>query len=162
LNDAILRAALDLSKRDRKRRKIIFVISDGREYGSEASYRDVLRVLLSNEIQVKAVAVGSAALPVYGKVERLHLPREGYGDILPKYVSATGGSPVYTELTLSAIQDTYAKAMSDARNQYTLGYTSARPKTPTASPYRSIEVLVNRPGLKVYARDGYYPAPAAR
>ena len=47
LNDAILRAALDLSKRDRTRRKIIFVISDGRELGSKASYRDVLRVLLS-------------------------------------------------------------------------------------------------------------------
>ena len=34
LNDAILRAALDLSKRDRTRRKVIFVISDGRERGS--------------------------------------------------------------------------------------------------------------------------------
>ena len=32
LNDAILQAALDLRKRDRTRRKIIFVISDGREY----------------------------------------------------------------------------------------------------------------------------------
>src|SRR6202035_2658587 len=89
LNDAILQAALDLSKRDRTRRKIIFVIGDGREYGSKASYRDVLRLLLSNEIEVKAVAVGSAALPVYGKIERLHLPDQGYGNILPKYASAT-------------------------------------------------------------------------
>ena len=37
LNDAILRAALDLGKRDRARRKIIFIISDGREYGSRVS-----------------------------------------------------------------------------------------------------------------------------
>src|ERR1700691_189250 len=59
LNDAILRAALDLSKRKRTLRKIIFVISDGREYGSKASYNDVKRLLLSNEIQVKAVAVES-------------------------------------------------------------------------------------------------------
>jgi VWFA-related protein len=162
LNDAILRAALDLSKRDRRRRKIIFVISDGREYGSEASYRDVLRVLLSNEIQVKAVALDSGALPGYSKIERLHLPHEGYSDILPKYTAATGGGLPYKELTQSAIEDSYAQAMGDARNQYTLGYTPARPKTPTASPYRVIEVLVNRPGLKIYARDGYYPAPAAR
>ena len=34
LNDAILRAALDLSKREKTRRKVIFVISDGREMGS--------------------------------------------------------------------------------------------------------------------------------
>jgi VWFA-related protein len=162
LNDAILRAALDLGKRDRTRRKIIFVISDGREYGSKASYGDVLKLLLSKEIQVKAVAVESAALPVYGKLERLHLPHEGYGNLLPKYVSATGGQPVYTELSRSAIEDIYAQAMSEARNQYTLGYTPARPKTPTTTAYRSIEVLVNRPGLKIYAKDGYYPAPAVR
>jgi VWFA-related protein len=162
LNDAVLRAALDLRKRDRLRRKVIFVISDGREYGSQASYRDVLRVLLTNEIQVKAVAVDGSALPIYDKIERLHLPKEGYSDLLPKYVSATGGSPVYHELSRSAIEDIYAQVMGDARNQYTLGYYPARPKTPTAAAYHSIEVLVHRPGLKIYARDGYYPVPQAR
>jgi len=161
LNDAILQAALGLRKRDRTRRKIIFVISDGREYGSRASYSDVKRVLLTNEIQVQAVVVGSAALPVYDKLERLHVPRQGYFDILPKYASATGGAQ-YRELTRNAIEDTYARAMGEARNQYTLGYTPARPKTPTAVAYRNIEVVVHRPGLKVYAKDGYYPVVAAR
>jgi VWFA-related protein len=162
LNDAILKAALDLSKRNRTRRKIIFVISDGRELGSKASYSDVLRLLLSNEIEVKAVAVEGGALPVYSKLERLHLPRQGYGNILPKYTSATGGGSPYQELSRSAIENIYAQAMSEARNQYTLGYTPARPKTPTTAAYRNIEVLVSRPGLKIYAKDGYYPAPAAR
>jgi len=161
LNDAILQAALGLRKRERTRRKIIFVISDGREYGSKASYSDVKRVLLTNEIQVQAVLVGSAALPVYDKLERLHVPRQGYCDILPKYASATGGAQ-YRELSRNAIEDTYAHAMSDARNQYTLGYTPTRPKTPTAAAYRNIEVIVHRSGLKVYAKDGYYPVVAAR
>jgi VWFA-related protein len=161
LNDAILRAALDLRKRERTRRKIIFVISDGREYGSKASYSDVKKVLLSNEIQVQAIQVGSAALPVYDKLERLHLPRQGYGDILPKYASATGGNE-YHELSRNAIEDAYTRAMIEARNQYTLGYTPARPKSPTAVAYRTIEVVVHRPGLKVYAKDGYYPVVAAR
>jgi VWFA-related protein len=161
LNDAILRAALDLSKRDRTRRKIIFVISDGREYGSKASYKDVLRVLLSNEIQVKAVAVESAALPIYGKIEKIHLPHEGYGNILPRYASATGGGE-YSELSRSAIEDIYAQVMSEARNQYTLGYTPTRPKVPTAAAYREIEVLVHRPNLKVTAKAGYYPAQVVR
>jgi VWFA-related protein len=162
LNDAILRAALGLSKRDRARRKIIFVISDGREFGSKAGYSDVLRLLLSNEIQVKAVAVANAAVPVYGKLERLHIPGQGTGNILPRYVSATGGGEPYTERSLSAIEDVYAQAMSEARNQYTLGYTMTKPKTPTTAAYRSIEVLVDRPGLKISAKDGYYPAVAAR
>ena len=159
LNDAILRAALDMRKRDRTRRKIIFVISDGREIGSTAGFSDVLKVLLSNEIQVKAIAVDSGALPVYGKIERLHLPHEGYGDILPKYASATGGGLPYKELSRNAIEDAYGKAMGEARNQYTLGYTPAKPKVPTTAAYRSIEVTVDRPGLKIYAKDGYYPAP---
>jgi VWFA-related protein len=162
LNDAILQAALGMSRRDRTRRKIIFVISDGREFGSKASYSDVLRLLLSNEIEVKAVAVGNAALPLYGKIERLHLPDQGYGNLLPRYTSATGGGAPYTELSRSAIEDVYAQAMSEARNQYTLGYTPSRPKTPTTAAKREIEVLVDRPGLKIYAKDGYYPVPAAR
>jgi len=161
LNDAILRAALDMSKRDRTLRKVIFVISDGREMGSQASYKDVLRLLLSNEIQVQAVAVDSAALPIYGKLERLHLPHEGYGNLLPKYAAATGGEQ-YAELSRNAIEDVYANAMSEARNQYTLGYTPTRPKNPTAGPYREIEVVVHKPGLKISAKPGYYPAPIAR
>jgi VWFA-related protein len=161
LNDAILQAALALRKRDRTRRKIIFVISNGREYGSKASYNDVKRVLLTNEIQVQAVSVGSSALPVYDKIEKLHVPLQGYGDILPKYASATGGSE-YRELTQSSIESMYAQVMSEARSQYTLGYTPVRPKTQTtASIYRNIEVVVHRPGLKIYAKDGYYALPPA-
>jgi VWFA-related protein len=162
LNDAILQAALDLRKRDRTRRKIIFVISDGREYGSKASYSDVLRVLLSNEIQVRAVAVSSAALPLYDRLERLRLPKQGYDNILPKYTYATGAGQPYAKLTRNTIEDAYAQAMSEARNQYTLGYTPAPPKTPTRSAKREIEVRVDHPGLVIEAKDAYYPAPAAR
>ena len=162
LNDAILQAALDLRKRDRTRRKIIFVISDGREYGSKASYSDVLRVLLSNEIQVRAVAVSSAALPVYDRLERLRLPKQGYDNILPKYTYATGAGHPYAKLTRNTIENAYAEAMSEARNQYTLGYTPAPPKTPTRSAKREIEVRVDHPGLVIEAKDAYYPAPAAR
>ena len=61
INDAILAAALDLSKRDRSRRKIIFVISDGRESGSNAGYSDVLKVLLT--IMLSSMDWESAELP---------------------------------------------------------------------------------------------------
>ena len=167
LNDAILKAAIDLSKRDKTRRKVIFVISDGREYRSDASYRDVLRVLLANNIMVYGVGVGGSAIPVYSKVEKLHLPRFGYSDILPKFANATGGE-VTNELSRTGIEDAYAKLIGDARNQYTLGYQSPEHGI---GAYRSIEVLVNRPSCKrssirpcvdVTAKDGYYPAPPPR
>lgn len=159
LNDAVLRAALDLSKRAPTRRKIIFVISDGRELGSTASYRDVLRVLLANGIQVKAITVGGSALPVYRKIEKFHIPFQGYSNILPKYVSASGGGQVFPELTANAISDAYAQVTSEARNQYTLGYTT---KPTVSSVCRNIVVNVDRPNLKVYAKDGYCPGPSPR
>ncbi len=161
LNDAILQAALDLGKRPRDRRKIIFIISDGRVSGSKASYRDVLRLLLSREIEIKAVGVEGAAVPVVRKLEQFHIPDQGRSDILPKYVHATGGGEVYSDVSTRMLEDVYSEAMMEARNQYTLGYTPLPLKTPTQKAYREIEVIVHRPGLKVVAKDGYYPVLSA-
>jgi len=159
LNDAILRAAIDLSKRERTRRKVIFVVSDGRELGSRASYSDVIKVLLAQGIQVKAVAVESSALPVYNKIEKLHLPRQGYSDLLPKYTSYTGGGQPYTEFSRNAIADAYAAITSDVRNQYTLGYAT---RASLSEKCQDLEVRVDHPGLKIYAKDKYCPAAQPR
>jgi len=161
LNDAILRAALDLSKRDRTRRKVILIISDGRERGSQASYRDVLKLLETHGIQVKAVVLDQGALPVYKQVEKIHhIWGQGYADILPKYTNATGGGKIFTELSRNAIEDAYSEITSEARNQYTLGYSPQAIKG--SSAYRSIEVLVDRKGLDIYTKSGYYPTPTPR
>jgi len=161
INDAILTAARDLSKQPKDHRKIIFIISDGRELGSTASYQDTLKVLLTQNITVYGVGVEGAAIPIYDRLQRIHLPKTrgllGYSDILPKYVSATGGGSVYAELTPADIERAYAAAIGEARNQYTLGYSSKG-----IGGYRQIEVRVHRPNLKVYAKDGYYPLPTAR
>jgi VWFA-related protein len=166
LNDAMLRAALDLSKRPRDRRKVIFIISDGREYRSNASYRDVLRVLLSNNIMVYGIGVGGSAIPGYKDISRLHLPRFGYSNILPKYASATGGD-ISNELTRTGIEDAYTRLLGAARNQYTLGYITHEP---LVGQYNEIEVLVNhpscrrssvRPCVDVTAKAGYYAMPPA-
>jgi len=162
LNDALVAAALDLGKRDRARRKVIFVISDGREARSNASYRDTLRVLLSNGIMVYGVSVDGSAVPGYGQLQKLHVPllssRTGYSDILPKYANATGGE-IFTGFSRDAIESTYASALGEARNQYTLGYlTHATP----SSTCREIEVRVARPDLRVTAKSSYCPVGLAR
>jgi VWFA-related protein len=162
LNDAIVAAAVDLRKRDRARRKVIFIISDGREYGSNASYRDTLKLLLSQGILVYGVAVEGSAIPGYGQLQKLHVPltgsRLGYSDILPKYANATGGE-ILAGFSRDAIESTYARTLGDARNLYTLGYlTHATP----SSAHREIDVHVARPDLKVTAKEGYYPVGLAR
>jgi VWFA-related protein len=162
LNDAILRAALDLGKRNTRvmqRRRVILVVSDGQELGSQASYRDVLRVIQSRDIQVQAVVVGGGALPVWKQIGKFHLKEQGFWDLLPRYTRATGGGQVNAELTRNAIEEAYARITTDVRNQYTMGY--AVRATPS-SMYHSIDVIVDHRGLKVLAKDGYYPAPSTR
>src|SRR5271165_3233338 len=158
LNDAILMAAQDLSHRPRENRKIIFVISDGQEFGSRASYAQVLKVLLTDEITVYAIGVGGAAMPLYDKVAKARIPGFGYSNILPRYANATGGD-VLNEMSKEAIESAYQRITLEARNQYTLGYNT--PQKPS-STFREIEVRVKRPGLEVYAKHGYYPLPPQR
>jgi VWFA-related protein len=161
LNDAILRAAVDLGKRDRgnDRRKVIFVISDGRELGSQASYKDVLKVLETRGITVKGVVVDIGTLPGIRQIEKFHLKGQGYSDLLPKYSAATGGGQVFGELTRNSMEAAYVQIASEARNQYTLGYVPQA--VAGSSAYRSVEVIVHRKGLKVIAKDGYYSVPGA-
>ncbi|MGB8129445.1 MAG: VWA domain-containing protein [Candidatus Angelobacter sp.] len=155
LNDAILRAAQDLSKRDKTRRRIIFVISDGREQGSNAGYDEVKRILLANDISVYGVGVDTAAIPIYDKANRIRVPGFGTGNILPRYVSDTAGD-MMAEFDRQGIEQAYAKISDTARNQYTLGYTTQATKS---SAFRSIDVRVLRPNLNVVAKEGYYPLP---
>ncbi len=159
LNDAVLQAALDLSRSSPTRRKVIFVISDGTEYRSSASYGEVMKVLLTNQISVYAVGVGTAGIPGYGQAQKIHIPKTGlYGNILPNYANATGGE-VFSEFTSSAIEQAYSRLTEEARNQYTIGYTT---RATPSSKYRDVEVRVDRPGLKVTAKQGYYPLPPQR
>jgi VWFA-related protein len=159
LNDAILRAALDLSKRDRTRRKVIFVISDGRELGSKASYSGVLHLLQSRDIQVRAVVVDSGALPGFKQIEKFHVPDQGRTNNLTRFVRATCGEDPYAELSRNSIEDAYMQIANEARNQYTLGYS---PQAVTGtSAYRTIEVVVHKRDLKVSAKDGYFAVPTA-
>ena len=163
LNDAILRAALDLNKRDRTRRKVIFVVSDGQERGSAAGYKEVLRLLETYGITVKAVVVDQAALPGYKQVEKIHhILWQGYSNILPKYTSATGGGEPFSELSRNAIEEAYASIASEARNQYTLGYVPAPVKGASAFRDLDVRVLHHGPELKIYTKTGYYPLPSAR
>jgi VWFA-related protein len=155
LNDAILAAAKDLSTRPKDRLRVIYVVSDGKEYGSKATLREVIKYLQTNKIAVYATAVGASAEWGVGYVSRLHLPFTMYDNILFKYTLATGGD-LYSERGTNGIEQSYAKVAEEARTQYTLGYLSH--ESIYDGKYRNITVLVDRPNLDVIAKKGYYPS----
>ena len=108
LNDAILAAAKELSTRPKERRRIIYVVSDGKEYGSKATLREVIRYLQTNKITVYATGVGDSAVWGEGYVSRLHLPFTMYDNILFKYTYATGGD-LDSERGVNGIEKSYEK-----------------------------------------------------
>jgi VWFA-related protein len=155
LNDAILSAAKELSTRPKERLRVIYVISDGKEYGSKASLKEVIRYLQTNKIAVYATGVGASAVWGEGYVSRFHLPFTMYDNILFKYTYATGGD-LDSERGVNGIEKSYAKIAEEARAQYTLGYLSH--ESIYDSRYRAIEVKVDRPNLDIISKKGYYPS----
>lgn len=157
LNDAILAAAKELSTRPKGRRRIIYVISDGKEYGSKAKYSEVQKYLLTNNIAVWGTLVGDSARWGEGYLSRFHLPFQMYDNLLTKYIYATGGEPD-SEGNLNGIEKSYAKIAEEARNQYTLVYQTHEPIMD--GKFRKIEVRVERPDVEVNAKNGYWPSSA--
>jgi len=155
LNDAILAAAKELSTRPKERRRIIYVISDGKEYGSKATWKEVVRYLETNNITVYATLVGQSAQWGQEWLDRFHLPFEMYDNILYKYTAATGGD-MLAERGTNSMEKSYAKISAEARNQYTLLYLSH--ESIYDGKYRSIDVHVDRPNVIVTAKLGYYPS----
>jgi VWFA-related protein len=155
LNDAILAAAKSLSTRPKERRRVIYVISDGKESQSKATYREVLRYLQTNNIAVYGTLVGDAARWGMGRLSRFHLPFTMYDNLLVKYTIATGGT-LDSENGVNNIEKSYAALAEEARTQYTLGYLSHEPIID--SRFRKIDIRVDRPGLEVSAKAGYYPS----
>jgi VWFA-related protein len=155
LNDAILAAAKELSSRPKERRRVIFVISDGKEYGSKATWKEVARYLQTNNITVDATLVGASARFDERWIDRFHLPFEMYDNILYKFTAATGGD-MYAEGGVNNMEKSYQKIAEEARTQYTLGYLSH--ESIYDAKYRSIDVHVDRPNVNVTAKPGYYPS----
>jgi VWFA-related protein len=154
LNDAILEAAKATSKAARGRRRIVYVISDGKEYGSTAKKSEVIKYLQTNDIQVYATLVGDSSLAGFGFIDRLHIPFTMQDNELPAFTSATGGE-CYGEYRTKGIETSFAKITEEVRNQYTIGYLSSEPFID--GKYRTIEVKVLRYGLDVIAKKGYWP-----
>jgi VWFA-related protein len=72
---------------------------------------------------------------------------------LERMASETGGS--YFEVTKDhPVEEAYSQIEDALRNQYSLGYTPGR-KGP-AGEYRKVQLTVDRPGVAVQTRNGYY------
>jgi VWFA-related protein len=158
LNDAILAAAKQLSKQPTGRRRIIYVITDGKESGSKATQKEVIQYLLTNDTSVYGTLVGDSAVWGIGYLDKLHLPLLPTNNVMPRYTVATGGS-LEAQFSENGIQTSFAAIAASVRTQYTLGYYSHQPAI--SEKRHSIDVIVDVPGLDVTAKQYYYPSMAS-
>lgn len=141
IHDALYEAALALRDREPGRRRVIFIVSDGLNSRLNThTYEETRDLLLEQEVSVYAIGVGNARFAVGGTV-------------LNTYARATGGD-AYSPVKEDGLASAWSRVAEQARNQYTLVY-SARP-APGGREYRRITVRVDRPGVNLLARDGYF------
>ena len=141
LDDALHAAAEALRVRDRQRRKVVILVSDGVDARNNTyNYDQTLAMLLSSDVSVYAIGTDAALL------------RRGASP-LSRYAHATGGDTYFVN-SVPALSRAYAQVAEEARHEYTLGYVPMG--TDRTQNYHSIEVRVKRPGLDVLSRDGYY------
>jgi VWFA-related protein len=154
LSDAILAAGKELQSRPRERRRVIYVVSDGKDVKSKANMREVVRFLQTNQETVYGTMVGDAATFGIGYLDRFKVPLIPVENVLPRYAAATGGV-LEAQFHTDGIETSFARIAKEIRTQYTLGYYSHIPVLD--SRYRTLDVHVERPNLEVKARLGYYP-----
>ena len=141
LDDAVFYCGEMLHPRPRERRKLLLIVSDGRNsHNNATTYAQALHSLLSSDVSVYGVGVSEAVLD---------RKRAAIG----KYVDATGGDVFYAS-SRNALEEDYTRILEESRNRYTLAY--APTGTDRSKEFHQIEVRIERPGLKVTARDGYY------
>ncbi len=153
LDDAIYAAGEMLRSRPRDRRKIIFLISDGsNSKNNHHTFDETLRMLLEADVSVYSISV-TRSVP-FGR----SIAQHGIASI-DKYASQTGGDTYYSSKDAD-LERLYSDVTEQARNEYTLTFyppTAAN----TGKDFHSIEVRVERPGLNLTARSGYYESAIA-
>lgn len=143
LNDAILRAAVDLRQRSENRRAII-VLSDGADTKSGASANKALDTALAANATIYAVDMSSDV----GATAR----NQQNAAVLQNFATKTGGRYVVTPGG-PVMREAFTQIAEELSNQYTLTYTP--PDNARDGKWHKIEVRLTRPDLTVRTRKGY-------
>ncbi|MGC2330634.1 MAG: VWA domain-containing protein [Candidatus Acidiferrales bacterium] len=153
LDDAIYAAGEMLRSRPRDRRKIIFLISDGsNSNNNHHTFDETLRMLLEADVSVYSISV-TRSVP-FGR----SIAQHGIAEI-DKYWNQTGGDAFFSSKDAD-LERLYSDVTEEARNEYTLTFYPPA-EASGARDFHSIEVRVERPGLNVTARSGYYQSAIA-
>jgi Ca-activated chloride channel homolog len=134
LYDATI-AALDAIQSAGGRRALI-LLSDGDDRYSQTTSTAVLGAARARDVLIYPVAIGPRRPPIFAEL-----------------ASVSGGRSFHVA-SARALPETLSTIARELRAQYLLGYSPASVSEGRPG-WRSIRVTVNRPDVRVRARDGY-------
>ncbi|HSR70521.1 MAG TPA: VWA domain-containing protein [Acidobacteriota bacterium] len=144
LYDAIY-LSVDEMLRHQFGRRVLVVLSDGRDTASSYSREEAIRKAQEEDVVIFGIGVeGPQSNPDFGALEDMS--------------KATGGDFFKSKVQLARLRDAFSRINAEIKNQYSIGYVSSN--TRNDGKFREIEVKVRRGGVKVKHREGYY-APSA-
>ena len=143
LNDAVVRAAKDLSQRPEKRRAVI-LLTDGLDTKSAATTEKALNAALAANATIYTVDMIDPQAKAMDKMQAAGALKYYANKSGGRYISSPGGQ---------ALDEAFDEIREELSNQYTLGY---RPTNKTRDGHwRKIELKLERPELNARTRDGY-------
>ena len=135
LHDAII-ATLDRLEPESGRQALV-VFSDGTDRYSRATAAQVVERARRSNALIYLIAFGRERPP-----------------LLAELAVITGGRS-FSLRDVRDLEKTLADVARELRYQYLLGYEPSDPIEPQNPEWRSIRVVLKKPGLRVRARDGY-------
>jgi Ca-activated chloride channel family protein len=146
LYDAIYLAAEEKLKGEIGR-KIMVVITDGRDVASKLRREEALDSAQRNDVIIYGIGV------------RDENENETDLEVLKKFAKETGGAFFDPRAKFSEIQEAFRAIKIEIQGQYSLAYAPSN-KTKDGT-FRAIEIRCKVPGVRIRARKGYY-APKAK
>ncbi|MGA1986412.1 MAG: VWA domain-containing protein [Candidatus Sulfotelmatobacter sp.] len=145
LYDAVIGAVDHLNQTSPLQKKVLLVVTDGRDNASQATYQEVLRKLQSKNGPVLYTIA----------LEQNERRDEGERQSLRALSEQTGGTAFFPS-SLDEVQSIASAIAQDIRSQYIIGYRSSN--SHAAGTYHSIQAqaLDGSARLRVATRTGYY------
>jgi Ca-activated chloride channel family protein len=126
------------------RRRAIVLLSDGEDTSSLVTFDEVLDVALRSDNVIYTIGLGIDA----SAARRAADP----SFVLTRLAQQTGGRAFFPSLAKD-LTGVYADIRDELSSQYLLAYVSSNERT---GRWRNVNVRVNRPGLSVRTRQGYF------
>lgn len=164
LNDAIYRAAEKLSNppipkgANSEIRRVLVVISDGNDNLSDHALSESVDAAIRAEAVIYCISTNTDWLALDGDKAPKKIHVEGGDKVLEQFADQSGGR-VFYPYKVDDLAQSFVDIGEELRSQYFIAYSPSNPQA--TGQYRKIDVQLNRKGLIVRTRKGYYATAAA-